>query len=1034
MTARDTAAADPFDTASVRRATIAAWTATAARFREDAAAEDELVRGGYRGRAGYELAQNAADAASSDRPVSNARPVSSARPTSKAAAERVGSIRFELTTEDGVEVLYAANTGTPLDAAGVAGLASLRASGKRSHASVGRFGLGFTGVLELTTTPSLHTVAGSVRFGPADTLAVIRGDGALQSVLSEVDRRAGTADPAGAVPILRLPFPAERTERAAELLDRGFATIVRLPLDRPGAPAAARDQLGRLGDPTLLALGALGELTIEDAGRERRYTDVASRWHVIRASGVFTAEELAAMPPESAAGWWLAWALPADPGLLTEPVIHAPTPSTEAVGLPALLLGSFPVEPDRRRLADTAAARSLCVAAGELYADLITERAATGDLEDVAGLLPGGMPASHADSIVQDSASKALSSRRWLRRADGVMAAPDGVRLLDGAGSSLAEELAVRMPELLAPTPSVATRAALRRLGVAGVGLDEVIEAFPASTPGDAADLLTILSGESHDQSVVEAAALVPVPLLTPGGGVEWRRGARGLLLPGGSIGGADLAALGMATVHPDACVPGAAAILERLGAVLPDPARVLEMLGDSVGRGLADGDEAAFDRASEVRDAVLSVVAAAVESASAPEDSVAYVAHPWLAELPLPDADGVSTPAADLFVSGSAAESVNDLIDSYPLDDAAVRDYSTSVWEAVGVQCGPFCARAVDLASDSNGETGLDAVDEPTGEWLDDLEDRLGEPVYVPEVTTILGLEQVADWPAALTILDTDPALRAALTRRVPIMVRGDRRDVRGPAAAWIARHVDVDGLPLGQHAGEGTVPGRPAPEWVTELSADVRRAVLAADAADLDADGWRTVLGELDNAGIADCVPIWTALAESGVEIDPPPTAIAAGDPASARARAVDSGTVFVAEAPFWLTRRDLGSAVRVSWARTDLSDSLACALDVSLGSDMADQVLSAGHPAEYPPSIVEFCSATGMTELPNYYEHDDLRVDGQQVDWWVRGDDVHASTMFGMARAVAWQTGRWDRRDALFAIAAGEQTVADVLGELG
>ena len=56
-------AADPFDTAALRRAVLDAWTASPARFREDANAEEDLLRGGYRDRWFVELAQNAADAA-----------------------------------------------------------------------------------------------------------------------------------------------------------------------------------------------------------------------------------------------------------------------------------------------------------------------------------------------------------------------------------------------------------------------------------------------------------------------------------------------------------------------------------------------------------------------------------------------------------------------------------------------------------------------------------------------------------------------------------------------------------------------------------------------------------------------------------------------------------------------------------------------------------------------------------------------------------------------------------------------------------
>jgi len=55
--------ADPFDTAALRRRVLAAWADSPSRFREDASAEEDLVRGGYRNRLVVERAQSAADAA-----------------------------------------------------------------------------------------------------------------------------------------------------------------------------------------------------------------------------------------------------------------------------------------------------------------------------------------------------------------------------------------------------------------------------------------------------------------------------------------------------------------------------------------------------------------------------------------------------------------------------------------------------------------------------------------------------------------------------------------------------------------------------------------------------------------------------------------------------------------------------------------------------------------------------------------------------------------------------------------------------------
>ncbi|HYO37598.1 MAG TPA: hypothetical protein VER97_16090, partial [Geodermatophilus sp.] len=189
--------ADPFDTAELRRRVLAAWAGSPARFREDANAEEDLVRGGYRDRLLVELAQNAADAA--------------------VRAGVPGRLRLELATVGGGgEVLHAANTGAPLDAAGVAGLASLRASAKRDGArTVGRFGVGFAAVLAVSDEPAVHSRHGGVRFSAARTRAEVADVGALAG---ELARREG------AVPVLRLPWPDGGPP------PEGYATEVVLPL------------------------------------------------------------------------------------------------------------------------------------------------------------------------------------------------------------------------------------------------------------------------------------------------------------------------------------------------------------------------------------------------------------------------------------------------------------------------------------------------------------------------------------------------------------------------------------------------------------------------------------------------------------------------------------------------------------------------------------------------------------------------------------------------------------------------------------
>ena len=102
--------ADPFNTAALRRAVLAAWSSSPARFREDANAEEALAGGGYAGRVLVELAANAADAARE--------------------AGVPARIRVRLSGNE----LRVANTGSALTADGVAALSSLRASpGARRH-------------------------------------------------------------------------------------------------------------------------------------------------------------------------------------------------------------------------------------------------------------------------------------------------------------------------------------------------------------------------------------------------------------------------------------------------------------------------------------------------------------------------------------------------------------------------------------------------------------------------------------------------------------------------------------------------------------------------------------------------------------------------------------------------------------------------------------------------------------------------------------------------------------------------------------
>jgi hypothetical protein len=204
---------DPFGTVAIRRRVLDAWAADAARFREDANAEEDLVRGGYRDRLLVELAQNAADAA--------------------VRAGVPGLLRLELTGR----TLTAANTGAPLDATGVQGLATLRASAKRDEAAtVGRFGVGFSAVLAVSDEPAVLSVTGGVRFSADRARTEVT---AVPARRRSSPTRCGTSPPSccSPCPVWRRSRSWSRGSRAA-CASSGRRVA-------PGSPKAGRRRRGR---------------------------------------------------------------------------------------------------------------------------------------------------------------------------------------------------------------------------------------------------------------------------------------------------------------------------------------------------------------------------------------------------------------------------------------------------------------------------------------------------------------------------------------------------------------------------------------------------------------------------------------------------------------------------------------------------------------------------------------------------------------------------------------------------------------------
>ena len=383
--------ADPFDTAGLRARVLDAWAASPSRFREDANAEEDYALGGYRDRVVVELAQNAADAA-----VRGGVPG-----------------RLRLTLRDGV--LVALNTGAPLDAAGVEALSTLRASSKRGDASgggtVGRFGVGFAAVVAVSDSPRIRSATGAVGWSRTRTRELAeRHPCAGRRDRGAVRPRAG---PAAAVRGSGALAPAARRPS-------GFVTAVELPLRDDAAVELVTRLLAETGPALLLALPALTHVEITAGGATRLLTavhdgdrstitvnGVPSAWRVAGAGGELDQALLADRPAEERVPDVVVGPLggaghrrqrDGPTGRLpvgVTAVVHAPTPTDEPLSLPALLLASFPLSPDRRHVAPGPLTDFLIERAADAYAGLLPDLAPGPGLLD---LVPGPVGQGELDA------------------------------------------------------------------------------------------------------------------------------------------------------------------------------------------------------------------------------------------------------------------------------------------------------------------------------------------------------------------------------------------------------------------------------------------------------------------------------------------------------------------------------------------------------------------------------------------------------------------------------------------------------------
>jgi hypothetical protein len=113
-------------------------------------------------------------------------------------------------------------------------------------------------------------------------------------------------------------------------------------------------------------------------------------------------------------------------------------------------------------------------------------------------------------------------------------------------------------------------------------------------------------------------------------------------------------------------------------------------------------------------------------------------------------------------------------------------------------------------------------------------------------------------------------------------------------------------------------------------------------------------------------------------------------------------------------------------------DLAEPLADLLDLDLASERAGAPADDGERRPVPQVVAAVLPGAPTT----WREHGELIVDGHEVDWWVTGSGgdavVHAATLDGLARGLAWAADAWSQRLLVAALLAEPDRLESLLAE--
>ncbi|CAM5300131.1 hypothetical protein STANM309S_04304 [Streptomyces tanashiensis] len=667
----------------------------------------------------------------------------------------------------------------------------------------------------------------------------------------------------------------------------------------------------------------------------------------------------------------MTWAVPVDAEGApryprTTPVVHAPTPTDEPLGIPALLIASLPLDTARRHPAPGPLTDFLVQRAADAYAELLADwhPVTTATLD----LVPGPLGKGPLDGALREAILDRLPRVAFLAPAapseELPALRPIEAEVAEGAGAETVDVLAEVFPTLL--PAGLERRPELRTLGVGRVPLTEAIDRLAGvdRAPTWWWRLYDSLAGVDPDRLTG-----LPVPLAETAEGARIRTtiGPRQVLLPQDRT-PADLTRLGLKVAHPEAAHP----LLEKLGALPATPRAVLTTpqvraaVAGSLDAGeIWDEDADALD-AEELADTVLALVR---DAELDPGE------EPWLGALALPDEDGELPPAGELVLPGSPFAAVMREDELAFVDAELASRWGEQPLAACGVLANFALVRATDLVLDPDevepregdypepDDAGLlDAVDV----WCEDVLDRLPEtpvPPVATEIVAVRDLDLVDDdaWPQALALL-ARPPLRDALTQPVRVLLPdGTTETVRSYTAWWLRDHPVLDGRrPAGLRAA-GSDP-------LLAGLYDSADATGFEDEQVLRALGVRTsVAALLDEPGGA--VELLTRLADpsrevTGVQLHALYTALADLDPEQVtlpdELRAVVDGTLvvvdaseaLVADAPDLLPLAGDLPLLPVSPSRAaDLADLFQVR---RLSEAVAAEVTTVGEEHEVPPSV--------------------------------------------------------------------------------